>query len=86
MCPSLLFIDYGTIAMTGFTPNSTVTYTCWDGYELIGHQNRTCQTTGEWTGQEPRCSCSSPPTICETSRKGGRSGFKLGGISANLVS
>ena len=34
--------------------DSTATYTCDSGYELIGDDTRTCED-GVWTGEEPTC-------------------------------
>ena len=37
-------------------PNGTAaTYSCIDGYELVGEENRTCLVDGTWTGTEPLC-------------------------------
>ena len=41
------------------TTNSTATYTCESGYQLTGDQTRTCQNSGLWSGQAPRCICTS---------------------------
>ena len=44
-------------ARTGnsFTFESTVSYTCNDGYELQGSATQTCQQTSRWTDQRPVC-------------------------------
>ena len=34
----------------------TCNFTCNTGYELIGIDNRTCQSDGTWSGNETRCS------------------------------
>lgn len=34
---------------------TTATYTCQGGYNLNGNSVRTCQSNGQWSGQEPRC-------------------------------
>lgn len=39
---------------------STVEYSCNDGYELVGTQQRTCGATGQWSGRVPICT----PTDC----------------------
>ena len=31
------------------------TYSCADGYELVGEEKRTCLLVGTWTGAEPQC-------------------------------
>ena len=33
----------------------TATYSCVNGYELVGEENRTCLVDGTWTGTEPLC-------------------------------
>lgn len=43
-------------------PNSTVqfmgsaTYSCEDGFQLLGDKTRICQSDGSWSGREPNCS------------------------------
>ncbi len=38
-----------------FSCESTVFYTCNQGFRLQGNQQRTCQGNGEWTGSTPTC-------------------------------
>ena len=38
-----------------FTGGTVATYSCADGYELVGDKNRTCLVDGTWTGVEPQC-------------------------------
>ena len=45
----------GAISTTGAGVGDTATYTCDDGYELIGSDTRTCQSNGEWSGSAPTC-------------------------------
>ena len=37
------------------TLNSVATYRCRRGFKLIGGKKRTCETSGEWSGEEPTC-------------------------------
>ena len=39
----------------GTTFGSMATYSCNNGYNLIGNVSRTCGAEGEWTGSEPMC-------------------------------
>ena len=66
-CPPLGSIENGVVNTGGFSPGSFATYTCNDGYVLVGDSTRTCQATGIWSGQEPQCATSSTPTPVTTS-------------------
>ena len=37
------------------TLNSVATYRCRRGFKLIGEKKRTCETSGEWSGEAPTC-------------------------------
>ena len=43
------------IASTFTFPN-TVTYTCNDGFKMLGYSRRHCLTSGPWSGVLPTCS------------------------------
>ena len=45
----------GGINSTGIMEGDTVTYFCNKGYYLSGDSIRTCQTDGEWSGDQPNC-------------------------------
>lgn len=34
---------------------SSVSYTCNEGFEMIGQSRRYCQSDGQWSGQAPQC-------------------------------
>ena len=57
MCGSLNDINNGKVDITGSVYNSTATYSCVEGYQLDGDMQRTCLSTGAWSGSEPECSC-----------------------------
>ena len=38
-----------------FMSGTVATYSCTDGYELVGEEKRTCLVDGTWTGAEPYC-------------------------------
>ncbi|NWS25030.1 SUSD2 protein, partial [Polioptila caerulea] len=41
---------------TNYLLGSTIHFTCNEGYELTGSQQRTCQASGLWSGDTPQCS------------------------------
>ncbi|XP_078585766.1 sushi, von Willebrand factor type A, EGF and pentraxin domain-containing protein 1-like [Branchiostoma floridae x Branchiostoma japonicum] len=47
----------------GNTYNSTVYFTCAQGYTLSGSSNRTCQADGMWSGTQPTCSALECPEL-----------------------
>ncbi len=44
---------------SGTTFMNTATYTCNDGYRLIGDHTRMCQANATWSGTAPICNCKS---------------------------
>ena len=60
---SFIFVDCGSLEepLLGFvnvketTFNSTATYTCSAGYEILGSSNRTCLGNGSWSQVAPTC-------------------------------
>ena len=47
----------GQHSLSNTTYNSVVTYTCDAGYTLQGSNSRTCQSSGQWNGSVPQCTC-----------------------------
>ena len=45
----------GNVTWTGTTLEHTATYSCIDGYELVGPTERYCQSNGNWTSNPPQC-------------------------------
>ncbi|NXQ40551.1 SUSD2 protein, partial [Catharus fuscescens] len=41
---------------TNYLQGSTINFTCNEGYELTGSQERTCQVSGAWSGDTAQCS------------------------------
>nr|XP_030141957.3 sushi domain-containing protein 2 isoform X3 [Taeniopygia guttata] len=41
---------------TNYLLGSVINFTCNEGYELTGSQERTCQASGAWSGDTPQCS------------------------------
>ena len=55
-CGSLPDPTNGTVTLTaGASLGQNVTYSCNTGYNLVGDSIRTCQATGNWSGNEPTC-------------------------------
>ena len=48
-------LENGRRLVHGTTESSTVEYGCTDGYALMGTSERTCNSSGEWSGRLPRC-------------------------------
>ena len=51
-CPELQDPANGEVTSDGLT----ATYTCDEGFSLMGDQVRQCSSEGEWSGEEPTCS------------------------------
>ncbi|XP_070554193.1 sushi domain-containing protein 2-like isoform X2 [Ptychodera flava] len=49
-------LSHGTPTIVCTTYNCTVDYTCEEGYDLQGDNNRTCQSNATWDGESPCCS------------------------------
>ena len=45
----------GSVSTTGLGVGDTATYFCDYGYELIGDDTVTCQSSGSWSGPPPTC-------------------------------
>ena len=56
-CPVLQSPSYGSISviLDNPEPGDTVTFTCNDGYNLLGSDSRTCLSTGLWSGETVTC-------------------------------
>ena len=47
--------NHGFVSYDGTGYNMVVVYKCDEGYSLIGSSTRICQSSGEWSGEEPFC-------------------------------
>lgn len=54
-CEQLEDPDNGNVVLSGTTLGSLATYSCIEGYELNGEEQRTCQMDRTWSGVEPTC-------------------------------
>ena len=54
-CGSLDDPDNGQVNFSNTTFESTANYTCDLGYNLNGNSTRTCEASGEWSGDPPSC-------------------------------
>ena len=54
-CGPLPYPNRGGVTFTGTTAGSIATYSCVEGYILVGDGKRECQADGKWSGEEPAC-------------------------------
>ena len=54
-CHNLFSPVGGKVNITSFSYLSTATYSCDEGYVLVGQENRTCKHSGFWSGSPPSC-------------------------------
>uniref|UniRef100_H3D8L5 Sushi, von Willebrand factor type A, EGF and pentraxin domain containing 1 n=1 Tax=Tetraodon nigroviridis TaxID=99883 RepID=H3D8L5_TETNG len=77
----LLKNGYILVSLNGrLTFNSTVTYACNAGYQLVGRRDRVCQANRQWSNTDPPAcvllTCSPPPDIAHGRFRG--SDFQVG--------
>ncbi|EDQ85702.1 uncharacterized protein MONBRDRAFT_38713 [Monosiga brevicollis MX1] len=54
-CETLTAPPYGAVSSTHNWFPSTVTFTCFDGYELAGASSLECRSDGSWSDSAPTC-------------------------------
>ena len=55
-CGELMAPENGAVSTSsGTTFTSTATYSCNDGYTLVGVSTRTCLASGSWSDSAPTC-------------------------------
>ncbi|XP_075052293.1 zona pellucida sperm-binding protein 3 receptor-like [Mixophyes fleayi] len=64
-CGTPDLVDNGEVQFFDTLFDSTATYSCNDGYILLGNVNRKCSADGQWNGKVPSCNqtCPDPPEI-----------------------
>ena len=55
LCPDLSYPANGVVTVMGTSVGDTASYTCNDGYELIGSMSVTCTSDGTWSDEPPMC-------------------------------
>ena len=54
-CGGLNGPENGGVDVSNTIFDSTATYSCNDGYNLVGDTTRTCLASGSWSGDDPTC-------------------------------
>ena len=54
-CPTLPSIPNGEVDYPNQEPDTTATYSCNNGFVLVGQETRKCGQDGQWTGEQPSC-------------------------------
>ena len=54
-CDFLNAPENGQVILRGTVVGSEAVYSCFPGFTLTGGDTRTCQESGEWSGQAPLC-------------------------------
>ncbi len=55
MCDELTDINKGSVELEGTFVGASATYSCIEGYILVGSRQRACQPNGQWSDSEPSC-------------------------------
>jgi len=54
-CEELFSPTLGSVSLTGRLFGDRATYSCEQGFHVVGLKERTCQADGTWSGQPPAC-------------------------------
>ena len=54
-CDEVPTMEHGTIIQEGNTYGMIITYSCNEGYELVGEPIRVCRSDRKWSGGAPTC-------------------------------
>ncbi|XP_035660141.1 CUB and sushi domain-containing protein 1-like [Branchiostoma floridae] len=80
-CPTLDRPPNGGINGTNFY-GDTVVFDCDVGYDLVGSQQRTCQSSQQWTGVQPYCERKRCPQLTVPANGGANGGIYYGDTAA----
>ena len=58
-CDDLSDPANGVVDQPGNDVGTVSSYTCNEGFLLVGDETRICQEDGEWSGNAPICECES---------------------------
>ena len=61
VCPLVLPPKAGSVAISTDSLTSVASFTCYTGYRIVGDNTSTCQSSGIWSSQSPRCVCDELP-------------------------
>lgn len=62
-CKEMIDPFFGKVTCNGHVVGKKCTFTCDTGYQLSGPHERTCETSGKWSGRESKClpkNCAAP--------------------------
>ena len=54
-CQNLPKPENGNVEVTSTVVGTVATYSCNDGFKLVGNENRVCRPNGQWSGVAPSC-------------------------------
>lgn len=54
-CEAILALSNGHMNCSGLVTNETCSFSCADGYEMLGSKRRTCLNSSKWDGQQTFC-------------------------------
>lgn len=62
-CDNLSNPSFGFVSTSRLTLGGVATYSCDEGYQIVGASTRKCQVDGEWSGKVPLCSAITCPVL-----------------------
>eukprot|EP00731_Ephydatia_muelleri_P023697 Em0015g1280a len=65
LCPSITPPQNGQLLLPGTTIGSTATFSCNQGYTLVGSNRSTCQNNGKWDTPPPTCQIAQCPPLSD---------------------